>query len=102
MLTGILLHASIGVLPVLALLAALLYLDGYKLVSMRAVIAVVCAGIGVAVACYFANGYALGATAMDFTAYARYFGPLVEEFAKALVIVALIRAHRIGFLVDAA
>jgi protease PrsW len=102
MLTGILLHASIGVLPVLALLAALLYLDGYKLVSMRAVIAVVGAGIGVAVACYFANGYALGATAMDFTTYARYIGPVVEEFGKALVIVALIRAHRIGFLVDAA
>ena len=39
---------------------------------------------------------------MDVSAYTRYAGPVVEELAKALVIVALIRTHRIGFLVDAA
>jgi protease PrsW len=100
--TGILLHASIGVLPVLALLAALLYLDGYKLVSLRIVVAIAGAGVGVAVACYFVNGYVLGVTAIDFSTYARYVGPVIEEFGKALVIVVLIRAHRIGFLVDAA
>jgi hypothetical protein len=32
---GILLHIVIGVLPVLGFLAALLYLDSYKLVTMR-------------------------------------------------------------------
>jgi RsiW-degrading membrane proteinase PrsW (M82 family) len=102
MLAGLLLHTSIGLLPVLGLLLALLYLDGYKLVTMRVVIATVAGGVTVAVACYFVNGYALAATRMDFTAYSRYVGPVVEELGKALVIVALIRAHRIGFLVDAA
>ena len=58
--------------------------------------------MAVAYVCYFVNGYLLGAVAIDFTTYSRYVGPAVEEFAKALVIVALIRAHRIGFLVDAA
>ena len=99
---GILLHIVIGVLPVLGFLAALLYLDSYKLVAMRVVIGIVGAGLIVAVACYFVNGYALGATGVDFTRYSRYISPVIEEFGKALVIVMLIRAHRVGFLVDAA
>jgi len=98
----IVLHAAIGLLPVLAFLAALLYLDSYKLVRLRIVIAIVAAGVAVAYVCYFVNGYLLGAVAIDFTTYSRYVGPAVEEFAKALVIVALIRSDRIGFLVDAA
>ena len=38
---AIVLHAAIGLLPVLAFLAALLYLDSYKLVRLRIVIAIV-------------------------------------------------------------
>jgi RsiW-degrading membrane proteinase PrsW (M82 family) len=92
----------VGLLPVLGFLAALLYLDSYKLVRLRTVIAVVAAGVGVAYACYVANGYLVGVMAMDFAAFSRYVGPLTEELGKALVIVVLIRANRIGFLVDAA
>src|SRR5271169_2577546 len=95
-------HAMVGLGPVLCFLAALLYLDSYKLVSMRAVIAVVACGLLVAGVCYFANAYLIGIAGIDVTAYSRYVSPVVEEFAKALVIVVLIRAHRIGFLVDAA
>lgn len=99
---AILLHVVIGILPVLGFLAGLLYLDSYKLVRMRVVIAVIAAGVAVGVACYFANGYLLGATRVDFATYSRYVGPLVEELGKALVVVALVRMHRVGFLVDAA
>ena len=102
MSADILVHGLVGLLPVLVFLAALLYLDSYKLVRLRVVIAIVAAGVGVAYVCYFANGYLLGATGIDFVAYSRYVGPIVEEFAKALVIVALVRTNRIGFLVDAA
>ncbi|MEP7063783.1 MAG: PrsW family glutamic-type intramembrane protease [Betaproteobacteria bacterium] len=102
MLAGLLLHTSIGLLPVLGLLLVLLYLDGYKLVTMRVVLGILASGVAVAVACYFVNGYALAVTELDFTTYSRYIGPVVEELGKALVIVALIRANRVGFLVDAA
>src|SRR6185295_11307150 len=34
--------------------------------------------------------------------YSRYIAPIVEELLKAAVIAALLRTHRIGFLVDAA
>jgi RsiW-degrading membrane proteinase PrsW (M82 family) len=97
-----LLHIVIGVLPVLGFLAALLYLDSYKLVTMRVVLAVIASGLVAAVACYFVNGYLSGAIDIDFRLYSRYVGPAIEELAKALVIVLLIRAHRVGFLVDAA
>jgi protease PrsW len=99
---AILLHIVIGVLPVAGFLTALLYLDSYKLVTMRVVMGVVAAGFVVAVACYFVNGYVFGVAAVDFAHYSRYIGPVIEEFGKALVIVFLIRAHRVGFLVDAA
>ena len=100
--TDVLLPALVGVLPVLSFLAALLYLDGYKLVKLRAVIAVVVCGVVVAVASYLVNGQALELLAMDFANFARYIGPVIEELLKGLVIVVLIRTHRIGFLVDAA
>jgi RsiW-degrading membrane proteinase PrsW (M82 family) len=101
-MTALLLHIVIGILPVLAFLAALVALDSYKLVTLRVVLGVVAAGLAVAIGCYFANGYLADVTHLDFASYSRYVGPVVEEFGKALVVVALIRAHRVGFLVDAA
>ena len=99
---GILLHAVIGLLPVAGLLTALVVLDGYKLVTMRVLLLVAGAGVAVAVVAYFVNGALLTATGLEFTAYSRYVGPLVEEAGKALIVVALLRMHRIGFLVDGA
>ena len=102
MTIAILPHLLIGVLPVLAFLAALRYLDGYKLVTMRATIAIALAGVVAAGVAYVANGLLIGVLGLDFTNYSRYVGPVVEEVAKAVVIVALVRMNRIGFLVDAA
>ena len=99
---NILLHVLVSLLPVLGFLVALLALDSYKLLTMRVVIAVVACGIAVAAVCYFVNAYAFGAIGVDFTTFSRYVGPVTEELGKALVVVALIRAHRVGFLVDAA
>ena len=87
-------HALVGLLPVLLFLLLLVWLDSYKLVAIRVVVAIVVCGVAVALGCYY-----LG---VDLPAYARYVAPVVEEVAKGLVVVALIRGHRIGFLVDAA
>jgi RsiW-degrading membrane proteinase PrsW (M82 family) len=102
MAANIITHTVAGLAPVLCFLAALLYLDSYKLVPMRSVIAVVACGLVVAGGCYFVNGLLLGWSGVELGTYTRYAGPVVEELGKALVVVALIRAHRIGFLVDAA
>ena len=102
MSTHFLVSALVAILPVLCFLATLLYLDGYKLVKLRDVVAVVLAGMVTAGASLLVNALAFEALAIDFTSFTRYVGPLTEELLKGFVIVALIRLHRIGFLVDAA
>ena len=94
--------ALVGLLPVLLFLLVLVWLDSYKLVPVRLVVAIVVCGVAVALGCYYLNGWLIGRTGLDLAGYARYVAPVVEEVAKALVVVALVRGHRIGFLVDAA
>ena len=94
--------ALMGLLPVVAFLAALVFLDSYKLVKLRMVIAVMACGVAAAVASYLIAELVFPSLAIEFTTYSRYVAPVIEELLKALVIVALIRLNRIGFLVDAA
>ena len=91
-----------GLAPVLSFLGVLLYLDSYKLVKLRVVVAMVAAGALVAGAMYAINAAILGRYPIDFTIFTRYIAPVAEELFKGLAIVLLIRANRIGFLVDAA
>ncbi len=100
--TGMVLRASIGLLPVLCFLVALVALDSYKLVRLRSVALVIALGGIAAGLSYVANGLAMARLGLDFGGYARTVGPLVEEVLKGCVVLALIRTHRIGFLVDAA
>jgi RsiW-degrading membrane proteinase PrsW (M82 family) len=93
--------ALVGLAPVVCFLAALLLLDSYKLVRARLVLGVLAAGMAVGLAAYLVNGTILEA-GVSFAAYTRYGAPLVEELLKGLVVVWLVRTHRIGFLVDGA
>jgi RsiW-degrading membrane proteinase PrsW (M82 family) len=95
-------RAPVGLLPVLIFLVILVYMDSYKLVSLRSVLAVIVVGGLVALVAMFVNGWLLGTLDMPFLSYARYVSPVVEETMKALVIVYLFRSNRIGFLVDSA
>ena len=101
-MTGPLERALLGLLPALGLLAVLVYLDGYKLVRLRAVVALLACGAVIAAATYALNRLFLGRFPLPLLVYSRYVAPVGEELLKALVVVALVRAHRIGFLVDAA
>jgi RsiW-degrading membrane proteinase PrsW (M82 family) len=98
----ILLRAPVGLLPVLVFLTVLVYMDSYKLVSLRSVLAVIFFGCLAAIAAYFINPVLIERLDMGFMPYSRYVAPLVEEALKALVMVFLFRTSRIGFLVDAA
>ena len=94
--------ALVSVLPVLAFLAALLWLDSYKLLAPSAVVAVIGAGAVMAAASYPLNAALLGRLDIGLPAFSRYVSPLTEELLKGLIVLALVRTHRIGFLVDAA
>jgi len=101
-MTGPFERALLGLLPALGLLAVLVYLDGYKLVRLRAVVALLACGAVIAAATYALNRLFLERFPLPLPLYSRYVAPVSEELLKALVVVALVRAHRIGFLVDAA
>jgi len=98
----VVLRLLLGIIPVILFLVALLYLDSYKLVRPGRLLLIIGAGAAVAAASYAANLGILRATGIDLEILARYVAPVVEEIGKALVILLLIRTHRIGFLVDAA
>ena len=92
----------LGLVPVACFLGVLVALDSYKLVKLRNVLAVLAAGAAIAGASYGINGELLDRLDIDFITYTRYVAPPLEELLKAAILVALIRGHRIGFLVDAA
>jgi len=93
---------AIGLLPVLVFLAALIYLDSYKLVRPKWVVVGIAAGCALAAVCWVINVRLKQALGLDVTVFSRYVAPIVEETAKGLAIVAFARSNRIGFLVDAA
>lgn len=95
-------RAPIGLLPVLIFLIALVFMDSYKLVSLKTVLWVIAAGGLCTIIAMYLNGWILAESGLEFRTYTRYVSPLVEEGLKALVIVFLFRSSRIGFLVDAA
>jgi RsiW-degrading membrane proteinase PrsW (M82 family) len=92
----------ISVFPVVVFLIALVFLDSYKLVSFRAVVVALLFGLGIAFVAWLVNDYLLRTLPWDSALYKRYLGPLIEEALKASFIVYVIRAKRVGFMVDAA
>jgi RsiW-degrading membrane proteinase PrsW (M82 family) len=98
----LLIRAPVGLLPVLIFLVTLVYMDSYKLVTLKSVLGVITLGGLTALAAMFLNGWLLGAAEIPFMPYSRYVSPVLEETLKALVIVYLFRSNRIGFLVDSA
>ena len=96
------LNVAVALLPVLLFLGLLVFLDSFKLVSLRSVLVALLAGALAALAGAQANGWILDATGLPTSALSRYVAPLVEEALKAVWIVLLLRRGRVGFLVDAA
>jgi RsiW-degrading membrane proteinase PrsW (M82 family) len=92
----------VGLLPVLIFLVVLVWMDSYKLLRLRTVLAVIAVGGLAAWVAMFLNGWLLGVLGMPLQSYSRYVAPLVEEGLKALIVIYLFRSSRIGFLVDAA
>ena len=95
-------HASLGLLPVLLFLFALELIDTYKLLTLRRVLRSVAVGAGVAVLCYGVNSAVNLSGLVPPSLWARSGAPLVEECAKALYVIWMLRKNRIGFMVDAA
>jgi len=93
---------AVSVLPVFLFLAALVLIDSYKLVALRAILLSVAAGAVAALAAYGVNVTLLPALHMDPAWYSMYVAPIVEESLKATFVVYLLWRSKVGFVVDAA
>ena len=98
----LLLPLVLGVLPALAFLAALMSLDSYKRVRPGWVLTVMMMGMAAAAASYVINMALLQWSGVELPVLVRFIAPVIEEAAKGIWILVLLRAHRIAFLVDAA
>lgn len=93
---------AVSVLPVFLFLGALVLLDSYKLIPLRAILLAVAAGSVAAAAGYAVNSWLRPALALDLAHFSMYVAPVVEELLKAIYVVWLIRRSKVGFVADAA
>ena len=89
-------------LPVFFFLGALVLLDSYKLISLRAILLAVAAGAVAALVGYAVNVTLRPALGLSLARYTVFVSPVVEELLKATYIVWLLRRNKVGFVVDAA
>jgi protease PrsW len=99
---SVLAQVALSLLPVLIFLFALELIDTYKLLTFRRVLLTVAVGCVVALVCYVLNTAIYRSGLVAPRTWARSGAPLVEEIAKSLYVVWLIRRNRVGFMVDAA
>jgi protease PrsW len=93
---------AVSVVPVFLFLGALVLLDSYKLIALRAILLAVAAGAVAALAGYVVNVSLRPGLGLDMARYSVYVAPVVEELLKATYIVWLLRRNKVGFVVDAA
>jgi RsiW-degrading membrane proteinase PrsW (M82 family) len=96
------LNIFLGLAPVLLFLAGLVFVDSYKLVRFRSVVAAVLVGSAATVTAYVGNTLLMEWTGTSFEAYRQVGAPVVEEALKAAFLAWLISSDRVGFTVDAA
>ena len=101
MILTTLLHAVLSLAPVLLFLAGLVYLDTYKLVPLKSIVATILIGVASAAVAVGINIFFLDSMAWDPDLYVRFGAPFVEEVCKAVWPLLLIRRKRVGFMVDA-
>ena len=97
-----LLSLAVSILPVFLLLVALVLIDSYKLVALRAVLLSVGAGVGAGLVSYVVTIWLAPELALGPGRYSMYVAPLVEESLKGACVLYLLFRNRVGFVVDAA
>ncbi len=99
---SLLAQAGLSLLPVVLFLFGLNLVDTYKLMSLRRILRTVGVGVLVAAVCYGLNTAVFRWTNIPPDLWSRFGAPALEEIAKALYLVWLIRTNRVAFLVDSA
>ena len=83
-MTGWIVPAMVGLLPVLGFLGALVAIDSRKLVRLSTVIAVVAAGAAVAGTCYAGNAWLIGFLDLDLNFTILHWYPMTLSIGYAI------------------
>ena len=93
---------TVSILPVFLFLVALVLLDSYKLIPLRAILLAVAVGASAGVVAFLVNVSLEPALGLSISQYSKYVAPFPEELLKAAYIIFLLRRNKVGFVVDAA
>lgn len=99
--SSLIVNGILGLLPVLVFLAMLTQSDTFKLVRRALVARLIASGAVAAAISYFLGSAAVREFGIDYGVFVRLWGPILEELLKAIFVIQLIRANRIGFVLDA-
>ena len=91
-----------ALVPVVVFLAALFFMDRFRLVRPDAVLTAIAWGAVAAGVSLWINGVLLDVTNIPAGLLSRYLAPPIEEAAKAVPLIIWLKRGRMGFLVDAA
>ena len=95
------LHWGVALIPVLVMLAIFVWLDAFKLMSLKEVSGLLALGAIGALAAWPVSGRLLDTLPIGFSLYSRFIAPWIEEAIKAAIIIILFRMNRIGYKLDA-
>src|SRR4051794_20823270 len=90
-------HWGLALVPVLILLAIFVWLDAFKLMTIREVLMLLFAGGLGALAAYPLSGKMLDTLPIGFSNYSRFMAPWIEEAIKGAIMILLFRFNRIGY-----
>jgi len=94
-------HWGVALIPVLVFLAGFVWLDAFKLMSLKEILALLIVGGICALASWPVSGRLLDTLPIGFSFYSRYVAPWIEEAIKAAAIIVLFRINKVGYKIDA-
>ncbi len=93
---------AVALLPILLFLLFMKLLDSFKLVTGKQTALALSAGVAAAFLVMMVNYQLYVWSDIGAGPFSRFVAPVTEEFVKLLFIVYIIRARKVGFMVDAA
>ena len=96
------LKIAIAFLPIIIFLVSMWFLDSFQLLKKKDVILAIVVGLAVAGLAILVNSSIIQYTEISRVAFSRLIAPVTEEILKILFVIYLIRASKVGFMVDAA
>ncbi len=94
-------HWAIALVPVLVLLSVFVWLETFKLMSLREILLLLLLGALTAIIVYPVSGRLIDTLPIGFSNYSRFVAPWLEEASKAAAMIGLFWFNRIGYKLDA-